>query len=290
MSYPLAYTFALSSAGLSLEAQIKSTSGVDVGSPITTGFVDLGGTWYSFYTAAIPTAQRGSLVIRALGGGAALVVFSINPEEAENADDKTTSRMATFAYTAPDNTGISAIKVVTEHLATALELSSAAYRFTLAALANAPVTGTADLSSVATALSGLQADIEDLLARIGVDNTILVTRTVVPGEPITIYNGEAYPNGISPAFTWIDTTGKYNPYIGEDADLIAYQDPSDLTVLSSVTISAVSDTVTRFVANSVDTDITSALAAGAWRYYVRINVSTNVRVIFSPSTLQVVAP
>lgn len=49
-------------------------------------------------------------------------------------------------YTAPDNTSITAIKVVTDHLATAMELNSSTYRFTSAALSQAPTSSGSGLS------------------------------------------------------------------------------------------------------------------------------------------------
>lgn len=70
----------------------------------------------------------------------------------DNLDATVSSRLASASYTAPDNTTISniyaavdtevaAIKTVTDHLATSIELNAGNYRFTTAALANAPTGG-----------------------------------------------------------------------------------------------------------------------------------------------------
>lgn len=53
-------------------------------------------------------------------------------------DADISSRMATFAYTAPDNAGITSIKGVTDKIDTALQLDGAVYQFTTNALENAP--------------------------------------------------------------------------------------------------------------------------------------------------------
>jgi hypothetical protein len=68
------------SAGLTLSAQIKDVSGANIGGPITTGFVDLSGGFYS-WTGSIPDGQLGTVEFLSLG--VVKAIASLNPAETE---------------------------------------------------------------------------------------------------------------------------------------------------------------------------------------------------------------
>jgi len=84
---------ALEAAGLTLSAQLVNTTGANVGSAVTTGFVDLGGGMYLWHYAAFPDGHRGA--VKFSSGGVLKAIAPINPEEAENTDAKTSTRAAT---------------------------------------------------------------------------------------------------------------------------------------------------------------------------------------------------
>lgn len=87
--YELDFSVVLGSTqtGLSLEAQLVDSSGSNVGSPITTGFTEIGGGNYLWHTSAVPTDHRGGVIFRVAGGGTIKAFTSINPEETEGKVD-----------------------------------------------------------------------------------------------------------------------------------------------------------------------------------------------------------
>lgn len=96
MVYTLDIPIALGSSqtGLTLEAQLVNTSGADVGSAVTTGFTEIGLGNYLWHYASFPDGHRGGVKFRLSGGGTLKAFTAINPEEAENTDAKTSTRLA----------------------------------------------------------------------------------------------------------------------------------------------------------------------------------------------------
>jgi len=91
MSYTLDFSLALGSAkaGLTLNAQLVDTAGANVGSAISTGFVDMGNGNYLWHYAAFPDGHRGGVKFYEQGVPSTILAFAaINPEEAENVDKK----------------------------------------------------------------------------------------------------------------------------------------------------------------------------------------------------------
>ena len=71
MTYALTYNLSLGSGmtGLTdLRAQLYDTLGADVGSALSTGFVEIGGGIYTFTAAAIPSGSRGGIKFYERGG------------------------------------------------------------------------------------------------------------------------------------------------------------------------------------------------------------------------------
>jgi hypothetical protein len=98
MAYTSTFSMALgaSKAGLTLAAQIMDTTGANVGSEITAGFVEIGGGAYML-TASIPDSHRGGLKVYQSGVPATILAFAaINPEELE---PETGGGAITFTYT-----------------------------------------------------------------------------------------------------------------------------------------------------------------------------------------------
>lgn len=86
MAYTLDFAIVLPSSqtGLTLEAQLVDTSGVNVGAAITTGFTEIGvGNYLWDGASAIPDNHRGGVKFQLLSAGALKAFAPINPEEAE---------------------------------------------------------------------------------------------------------------------------------------------------------------------------------------------------------------
>jgi hypothetical protein len=96
MAYTLDFSIALggSQTGLTLEAQLVNTAGANVGAAIGTGFTEMGLGNYLWHTTAIPDSHRGGVKFQLSGGGALKAFASINPQEAENTDVKTSTVVA----------------------------------------------------------------------------------------------------------------------------------------------------------------------------------------------------
>lgn len=81
----MAYTFTFVvelgpyDTGLALSGQFIDTAGADVGSAITTGWVEIG-TGYYMLTTSIPADHRGAIKISDAATGRLLEVGVINPE------------------------------------------------------------------------------------------------------------------------------------------------------------------------------------------------------------------
>ena len=85
MTQTLDYTLSLGDGqtGLSLKAQIVSSTGANVGAEITTGFTELGGGDYLAHITTIPDGHRGAILFR-LNDGTHLMSASINPQDLES--------------------------------------------------------------------------------------------------------------------------------------------------------------------------------------------------------------
>jgi hypothetical protein len=81
VAYTLTYSFT-APPGLTLEAQFVSTANANVGSAITTGFIEFGSGIYG-WTGSHPDSHRGYVILRVSSGGTIHAVFAVNPEEAE---------------------------------------------------------------------------------------------------------------------------------------------------------------------------------------------------------------
>jgi len=76
-----------------LRAQLVDTVGANVGTPVTTGFVNLGLGNYLWHYAAFPDGHRGGVKFEKNSDGTLYAFEAVNPEGfAENSDAKTSSR------------------------------------------------------------------------------------------------------------------------------------------------------------------------------------------------------
>lgn len=93
MSYTLNFVADFGSlTGLTLNAKLYDDTGAQTGATITTGFVEIGNGAYSYKHTTLPDGHRGSFVMYKVSDVTIKVVFSVNPEEAENTDAKTSTR------------------------------------------------------------------------------------------------------------------------------------------------------------------------------------------------------
>jgi len=86
MSYTVSISLILGSSqiGLDLVCQLFDTSGTDYGSPISSGFAEIGLGYY-LWTGDVPSGFRGGLKVYPNGSiSNILTIVAINPEEIEN--------------------------------------------------------------------------------------------------------------------------------------------------------------------------------------------------------------
>lgn len=183
MAYTLDTVVPAGTAGLTdLRAQLYDTAGSNVGSAITTGFVDLGTGFYHWHYAAFPDAHRGGVKFySAAASSVILSAVAINPEEGEYADAKTSTRStyaggAVASVTAPVTVGANNDK-------TGYALSSAGIQAIWDALTSALTT----VGSVGKLLvDNINATISSRLATSGYtapDNATVATINTKLGTP-----------------------------------------------------------------------------------------------------------
>ena len=81
-----------SKTGLTLVAQLTTSAGVNTGDPITTGFSEIGAGNYLWTYTLFADAFRGGVKFYESGVPATTLAFvSINPQETENPDIKTST-------------------------------------------------------------------------------------------------------------------------------------------------------------------------------------------------------
>lgn len=110
-------------SGLTLEAQLVNTAGANVGSAVTTGFVEFGASGnYLWNYASMPDSHQGGIIFRLSGGGAVKTFVAINPQEVEFTDVKTSTRSSHTAadvWTSPTRT-LSSFGTLATDIATAV--------------------------------------------------------------------------------------------------------------------------------------------------------------------------
>ena len=93
MAYTLDFSLDLGPAngGLSdLRAQLVDTTGTNSGAAISTGFVEIAGGKYLWHHTGFPDGHRGGVKFYSNAAPAVILAFAaINPQEAENTDQKT---------------------------------------------------------------------------------------------------------------------------------------------------------------------------------------------------------
>jgi hypothetical protein len=105
VAYTICNVYALGPAytGVSLRAQLYDSANAAVGSAISAGFYERsGGKGIFTHTLSVPDSHVGWADVYVNGAPSViLATIPINPQELENTDVKTSTRMATFSYTAP---------------------------------------------------------------------------------------------------------------------------------------------------------------------------------------------
>lgn len=166
MSYTLGLAIILAEddTGLTLRGQLVDNSGANVGSAFTTGFAEIGSGCYHL-AISIPDGHRGGIVIMDDADASVLAHGSINPEQGENADAKTSTRGtadpgdAMDLVDAPNATAVAAVQAgLSTFDATADEVDVGAVKGTgVAGVADFRATGfsthsAADVASLVGAL------------------------------------------------------------------------------------------------------------------------------------------
>lgn len=97
MSYTLDFSLNLGTAyggKTDMRAQLVDTAGTNVGSAISTGFTEIGTSsgFYLWHCTTIPDSHRGGVKFYSNAASTVILTFaSINPQEAENADAKSSA-------------------------------------------------------------------------------------------------------------------------------------------------------------------------------------------------------
>jgi hypothetical protein len=94
---------AANQTGLTLSAQLFTTSGSASGSAITSGFAELGNGFYLWTGMSFPSQFRGAATI--LSAGAIVAALAINPEEAEDVGDLYSSGVEVASYASGQDPG-----------------------------------------------------------------------------------------------------------------------------------------------------------------------------------------
>lgn len=98
MAYTLDFAIAVGPAKTGIvdfRAQLVDTVGGSVGASVSTGFTEIGSGFYLWHYASVPDGHRGGVKFYQNATPATILAFtSINPEEAENNDVKTSTRLA----------------------------------------------------------------------------------------------------------------------------------------------------------------------------------------------------
>ena len=174
--------------------------------------------------AAIPEDAfvDGALSNRVLAANAAAeVATAVRTElaiELGRIDVANSSRLASSAYTAPDNAGITLIKTVTDRLNTGLVQDGAVWQFTVNMLENGPVDGGGGSATVENQLLILgQLDViqnkTDLISGASGITSLLAGAILDPGQitsfPETLTIGDSYTeaNGRAIQIPVVDTNG-----------------------------------------------------------------------------------
>lgn len=244
MSYSPVYVIQLNTTdtGLAsdLRGQIYASDGTTtVGSAISTGFVEFGGGWYGF-GPTIPDNQRGYLKIYRFTGGTILSWGAINPEELENNDAKVTTRMATFSYTAPDNSSITAIKAKTDNLPS----------------------DPADASDIAGSFSTVNSSLITIAGYIDTEVASIKAKTDnLPAVPASQGDVTTVGAAVATVATYVDTEvaaikAKTDNLPSDPADA---SDIAALFATNATTLSTISATLTT-IAGYVDTEVAAIKA------------------------------
>jgi len=187
------------------------------------------------------------------------------------------SRLASSAYTAPDNSGIAAIKVVTDRVNTGLVQDNAVWQFTVNMLENAPAGaggGSATLQNQELILDQLDLiqNKTDLITSSGAVTSLLAGAVLEPGTiqgfPTTLKIGDSYTaaNGRAIDIPIVDTDGI-------PLDTAGSLDFSAATV--TFTVSRAKETNASRIINGTATVIDPPGTGTANAPYVRVEISSS---------------
>jgi len=187
------------------------------------------------------------------------------------------SRLASSAYTAPDNSGIAAIKVVTDRVNTGLVQDNAVWQFTVNMLENGPAGaggGSATLQNQELILDQLDLiqNKTDLITSSGAVTSLLAGAVLEPGTiqgfPTTLKIGDSYTaaNGRAIDIPIVDTDGI-------PLDAAGSLDFSAATV--TFTVSRAKETNASRIINGTATVIDPPGTGTANAPYVRVEISSS---------------
>jgi hypothetical protein len=280
-------------------ASVTGSVGSIAGVTFPTHFNDLEITANGHVSAVVQSIANNSITASSIQGGAitaakfaadaitasALAADAVNEIQSGLAtlNNQTTinnnvlSRLASSAYTAPDNSGIAAIKVVTDRVNTGLVQDNAVWQFTVNMLENAPSGaggGSATLQNQELILDQLNLiqDKTDLITSSGAVTSLLAGAVLEPGTiqgfPTTLKIGDSYTaaNGRAIDIPIVDTDGI-------PLDAAGSLDFSAATV--TFTVSRAKETNASRIINGTATVIDPPGTGTANAPYVRVEISSS---------------
>jgi hypothetical protein len=280
-------------------ASVTGSVGSIAGVTFPTHFQSLEITANGHVSAVVQSIANNSITASSIQGGAitaakfaadaitasALATDAVNEIQSGLAtlDNQTTinnnvlSRLASSAYTAPDNSGIAAIKVVTDRVNTGLVQDGAVWQFTVNMLENGPAGaggGSATLQNQELILDQLDLiqNKTDLITSSGAVTSLLAGAVLEPGTiqgfPTTLKIGDSYTavNGRAIDIPIVDTDGI-------PLDAAGSLDFSAATV--TFTVSRAKETNASRIINGTATVIDPPGTGTANAPYVRVEISSS---------------
>jgi len=226
---------------------------------------------HAFQTDVITAAAMAASAVTEIQSGLA----TLNNQTTIN--NNVLSRLASSAYTAPDNSGIAAIKVVTDRVNTGLVQDGAVWQFTVNMLENGPAGaggGSATLQNQELILDQLDLiqNKTDLITSSGAVTSLLAGAVLEPGTiqgfPTTLKIGDSYTaaNGRAIDIPIVDTDGI-------PLDTAGSLDFSAATV--TFTVSRAKETNASRIVNGTATVINPPGTGTANAPYVRVEISSS---------------
>ena len=297
MAYTLDVTVPAGITGLTdLRAQLFDTVGANVGSAVSTGFVEIGtsGT-YNWHYAAWPDGHRGGVKFYSNADATTLLaIASINPEEVENTDAKTSS-VAASVWAAGTRTLTSFGTLVADIWSNVTRTLTSGGGITAADVWSHATRTLTDKTGFSLSSAGIQAIWDALTSALTttgsigkllvdlynslIDNSVTVV-AAINGDDITVYRGDTWSFSTTVSFTLTDyeavalVVKQSESESDNDAQLLLRSDTGLIRVASAAAVSAGNGTLIINSASQFSVKVaiseTSAVQPGVYTWWLKV--------------------